>query len=227
MSFSISVKETDLMIHSRTDLRREATRIVDTYRHFIEAHILSDPAFATALSPLRLHSPAHEIIRKMCDESKKAGVGPMASVAGAIAEFTGKDLKAFSDEVIVENGGDIYIDVKGNLTIGIYAGNSPLSMKLGLKFTSIREPFSVCTSSGTVGHSLSMGTADAVCVVSESSLLADAAATSIGNHVKSDQDINAGIDFGKTIDGVKGIVIITGDKIGMWGEINIVKLKNT
>lgn len=227
ISFRVTVKETDLLIYSKTDLSKEATDIVLKYRRYVEAYIEMFPEFATTLVPWVEKNPAHEIIRRMSDAGEKAGVGPMAAIAGALAEYTGKELSLLSDEVIIENGGDTYINVKDSIVIGIYAGKSPLSMKIGLKFDGLQKPFSVCTSSGTIGHSLSLGNTDAVCVVSDSALIADAAATSIGNQVKSESDINAAVNFGKNIDGVNGIVIISGDKLGMWGKINIVKLKNT
>jgi hypothetical protein len=148
----------------------------------------------------------------------------MASVAGVIAENVGRELMPFSPEIIVENGGDIFLSVKNSLSMAIYAGDSPLSMKIGLRFTDPEKPFAVCTSSGSVGHSLSLGKSDAVCVVSDSAALADSAATSIGNLVKKPDDIKKAIDFGKTIDGVDGIVIIAKDKIGMWGKVDIIKL---
>ena len=227
VSFKVTVKETDLLIHAQKNLKKEATEIVLKYRGYIEAYIQIFPEFANTLVPWANNHPAHEIIRKMSDAGKKAGVGPMASIAGAIAEYTGRDLLLLSDEVIIENGGDTFIHVKNSITIGIYAGSSPLSMKIGLKFNALEKPFSVCTSSGTIGHSLSLGKSDAVCVISDSALIADAAATSIGNRVKSNQDISTAIDFGKNIEEVNGIVVVSGDKLGMWGDINIVKLKNT
>ncbi len=227
VSFKVTVKETDLLIHAKTDLSKEAIDIVLKYRKYIEAYIEKFPEFATTLVPWVEKNPTHEIIREMSDAGNKAGVGPMATIAGAIAEYTGKELSLLSDEVIIENGGDTYINVKDSIVIGIYAGDSPLSMKIGLKFDHLGKPFSVCTSSGTIGHSLSFGNTDAVCVVSDSALIADAAATSIGNHAKSENDINNAVNFGKNIPGVNGIAIISGEKLGMWGQIKIVKLKNT
>lgn len=227
VSFRVTVKETDLLIHADKNLKKEATGIVLKYRRYIESYIDMFPEFATTLLPWKNDYPAHEIIRKMSDAGIKAGVGPMAAIAGAISEYTGRELMRFSDEVIIENGGDTFINVDDSVTIGIYAGASPLSMKIGLKFDAPSGPFSVCTSSGTIGHSLSLGNSDAVCVVSDSALIADAAATATGNHVKSSRDINSAIGFGKEINGVNGIVIVSGDKLGMWGNINIVKLKNT
>lgn len=225
--FNITVRETNLLIHADRDLTEEAMKAVLKYRGFLEAFIQTCPEFATTLAPWETPIPAHEMIRRMCSESAVAGVGPMASVAGAVAEYTGKALREFSKNIIVENGGDIYLDISGEMTVGIFAGTSPLSMKIGLQFQDIRAPFSICTSSGTIGHSLSMGESDAVCVVADSAILADAAATAIGNHVKAGSDLNTAVDFGKNITGVKGIVIIVGSKIGMWGDINIVRLKNT
>ena len=111
------------------------------------------------------------------------------------------------------------------LLFGIFAGESPLSMKMGVCIDTKNQPLAVCTSSGTIGHSLSMGKADAVCVISRSCSLADAAATSIGNQIKTKADINKSIDFGKKIDGIIGIVVIMDDKIGLWGDIEVIPLK--
>ena len=145
----------------------------------------------------------------------------MASVAGAIAEFVGNDLLDFSPEIIVENGGDIYLKSLKKRLIGIYAGESPLSGKVELEIDGQDTPLGVCTSSGTVGHSLSYGKADAVVVLSKSAALADAAATAIGNLIVQPEDIQSGIDFAKRVEGLKGLLIIKDDKVGFWGEIKI------
>ena len=145
----------------------------------------------------------------------------MASVAGAIAEFVGTDLASGSAEIIVENGGDIYLKSQKKRLIGIYAGKSSLSNKIGLEINASDTPLGICTSSGTVGHSLSYGKADAVTVVSKSTPLADAAATAIGNIIKQPSDIPKGIEMAKRTDGLKGVVIITGDILGLWGEIKL------
>ncbi|GAI31340.1 unnamed protein product [marine sediment metagenome] len=149
------------------------------------------------------------------------GIGPMASVAGAIAEFVGSQLLDSSPEIIVENGGDIYLKSFGERLIGIYAGKSPLTGKIGLEINGQDTPMGICTSSGTVGHSLSRGKADAVIVLSKSAALADAAATAIGNLIIQPDDIPSGIEFAQGIDGLKGVIIIQGDKMGLWGEVKI------
>jgi hypothetical protein len=127
-------------------------------------------------------------------------------------------------EVVVENGGDIFIKVLEPITVGIYAGSSPLSLKVGLKIRPCEGYTSVCTSSGTVGHSLSFGKADAVCVVSSSCSLADAVATATGNRVKSKKDISRGIEFAKEIPGVAGVVVILGGELGVWGDVELVSI---
>jgi len=145
----------------------------------------------------------------------------MASVAGAIAEFVGTELLAFTPEIIVENGGDIYLKSLGKKIIGIYAGESPLSGKIELEIDGADTPLGICTSSGTVGHSLSYGKADAVIVLSQSATLADAAATAIANLIKQPGDMPSGIERAKSIEGVSGVIIIQGDKTGLWGKVKI------
>ena len=130
-----------------------------------------------------------------------------------------------TDEIIVENGGDLFMKTNGPVTVGIYAGSSPLSFRVGLKIDAGSEPAAVCTSSGTVGHSLSMGSADAVCVKSGSCALADAAATSIGNRVQKTGDIERALEFGKHIQGVEGVIVIRKDAMGAWGNLEVVGLK--
>jgi hypothetical protein len=221
VAFNVTVKETDLYIRANKNLRSKALKLVLKYRGLIERYIERHPAFLSSLEPLLITSDAPLIVKAMLETTSKVGVGPMASVAGAIAEFVGTDLVTFSPEVIIENGGDIYLRSLSQRVVGIYAGKSPLTGKVGLKINGEATPLGVCTSSGTVGHSLSFGRADAVVVLSPSATLADAAATAIGNLIKQPDDIPRGIEFAQGIAGLKGLVIIMGEKIGIWGEINI------
>lgn len=223
--FRVVIKETDLFIHAEKSLKDIAQELTLRYRGYIEEYIKKHPEFAKTLKPWHINGPAPNIISDMAKAGEKAGVGPMASVAGAIAEHVGIGLLSNTNEVIVENGGDLFLKTYDPVTIGIFAGKSPLSMRLGLYIDSGIKPISVCTSSGSFGHSLSMGKADAVCVVSKSCAFADAAATSIGNRVRAKADIQKAIDFGKRMAGVKGLVIIMGDEIGLWGQVELVPLK--
>jgi len=224
ISFRVAVKETDLLVQAVDGLAEPTTELVLRYRREIESYIHRYPEFRKTLTPWRIRGPAPLIIRDMAAAGEAAGVGPMAAVAGAIGAHVGMDLLSYSSEVIVENGGDVFLKIKDPGTVAIYAGPSPLSLKIGLKVYPDDKPMGVCTSSGTVGHSLSFGKADAVCVVSPDCALADAAATAVCNQVKSGKDIQKGIDFGKRICGVNGLVVIIGDKIGMWGDMEIVPL---
>jgi len=221
VSFNVVVKETDLYIRARANLRRKALRLVKKYRDTLERYIERHREFLTSIQALSFNEDTPHIVRAMSESAQKAGVGPMASVAGAIAEFVGSELSAFSPEIIVENGGDIYLRSFKKRTIGIYAGGSPLTGKIGLDIDGADTPLGICTSSGTVGHSLSYGRADAVIALSRSASLADAAATAIGNLIKQPADISNGIELAKSIEGLKGVIIISGNSLGLWGEVKI------
>jgi ApbE superfamily uncharacterized protein (UPF0280 family) len=148
----------------------------------------------------------------------------MAAVAGAMAEFVGRELLPDSPEVIVENGGDIFLRSLREFKAGIFAGSSPLSLRIGLRVPPADQGLGVCTSSGTVGPSLSFGRADAVCVVAPSASLADAAATAVGNRVKSAQDLSTGLETAQAIAGLTGVVIIIGEKMGVWGKVELTEM---
>jgi len=223
-SFNVVVKETDLYIRASTNLKRKAHKLVVKYRDTLERYIERHPSFLTSLKPVSTGDDAPRIVKSMSAAAEKVGIGPMASVAGAIAEFVGNELLAFSPEIIVENGGDIYLKSLGKRIVGIYAGKSPLTGKIGLEINGQDTPLGICTSSGTVGHSLSYGKADAVIVLSKSATLADAAATAIGNLIVQPSDITNGIEFAKGIDGLVGVLIIKDDKVGLWGEVKICQL---
>lgn len=224
LKFNVMVKETDLQIQAKSDLYNEAKEAVIRYRSIIEQFISENPIFASTLSPFEFKGNAPPIINDMISSSLEAEVGPMACVAGTISEYVAGDLLKKSDQVVIENGGDVFMKIDTEVTIGIFAGASPLSMRIGIKLPASRDRVAVCTSSGTVGHSLSFGNSDAVCVVSKSGALADAAATAIGNRVKTADDIEQAIDWGKNRKNVNGIVIIKNEKAGLWGDIEIVKL---
>ncbi len=224
VSFNVVVKETDLYVRASRNLKRKTLKLVIKYRDTLERYIERHPSFLTSFEPIHTGDDAPRIVKLMSESAEKVGVGPMAAVAGAIAEFVGTELLPFSPEVIIENGGDIYLKSLGKRVIGIYAGKSPLTGKIGLEIAGEETPLGICTSSGTVGHSVSFGTADAVVVLSQSATLADAAATAIGNLIKQPGDIPGGIEFAKGIEGLKGLLIIKDDKVGLWGEVNICQM---
>jgi ApbE superfamily uncharacterized protein (UPF0280 family) len=222
--FDACVNETDLMIGAGRNLLNESLEYIKKYRGQIEAYIGLHPEFFTSLVPVEPLPRAPDIVKRMCDAAKAAGVGPMAAVAGAIGEMVGNELLRFTEEVIVENGGDIFIKTSSTRKIGIYAGKSPFSERLALEISPEETPLGVCTSSGTVGHSLSFGKADAVVIVSKDTFLADAAATAVCNIIKSPSDIPGALEFAASIKGVDGAVAIIGDKIGAWGSIKLTRM---
>jgi len=224
VSFELKVKQTDLCIRSRRNLKDKALDSVLKHRGSLEAYIGRHPIFLTTLDSYQAEAGAPAIVKEMARVSQLAGVGPMAAVAGAIAEAIGRDLLAFSPEIIVENGGDIFLKISRRRLVGIYAGQSSFTKKIALEIMPRETPLGICTSSGTVGHSLSLGNADAVIVLSPSAALADAAATALCNIVKTADDIPQAIEKAQGIEGLHGLVIIVGDKMGVWGKVRIVPL---
>jgi ApbE superfamily uncharacterized protein (UPF0280 family) len=222
--FEVAVKQTDLFIRSRRNLRNKTLDSVLKHRGSLEAYIEHYPLFLTTLDPYQAEAEAPAIVKEMARVSQLTGVGPMAAVAGAIAEAVGRDLLAFSPEVIVENGGDIFLKISKKRLVGIYAGQSAFTKKIALEIMPQETPLGICTSSGTVGHSLSLGGADAVIALASSAALADAAATALGNIVKEADDIPEAIDKAQSVEGLRSVVIIVGDKIGVWGKVRIVPL---
>ncbi|MGD1152551.1 MAG: UPF0280 family protein [Syntrophales bacterium] len=221
-SFHLCVRETDLIIYCDVDLAQKAIQSIYVYRGFIESYIKKHPDFLTSLAPIQDDDFAPPIIRDMLKASLAANVGPMASVAGAISEYVANELLKMSQNVIVENGGDIYLKTQEEVRVAVFAGNSPLTYKVGLLLKPEQMPLGVCTSSGTVGHSLSFGKADAVCVLSKSSTMSDAAATAIGNLVKSKGDIRTALEKGIKIEGVLGALIVIGEHFGVIGDIELI-----
>jgi len=222
VAFDVAVKETDLFILADSCLATLAESVIYEVRGPLEGYIAHHPEFLRSLVPLPDDRLAPPIVREMLAAGRTCGVGPMAAVAGAIAEAVGRALLEESREVVVENGGDCFLRVESPLQMGIFAGPSVLSERLALRIRPEQTPLGVCTSSGTVGPSLSFGRADAVTVISPSAAVADAAATRIGNQVKRPGDINRALAVAPEIEGILGAVIIMGDKVGAWGEVELV-----
>ena len=222
--FRAAVQETDLYILARTLLEQEAREAIIRLRGQLEAYIRDNPSFKISLVPLPADPRAPRIVKAMLAAAQKAGVGPMAGVAGAMAQSVGTALLAATPEVVVENGGDLFLRISTERKIGLFAGTSPLTMRVGVSVPPERTPLGICTSSGTVGHSKSFGRADAVCVISPSAALADAAATALGNMVQGKGDVEGALERGRTIPGVEGVVIIVGDTMGAWGGYELVEI---
>jgi len=228
-SFRVTVKETDLYISVDepsyvSQLEKKTENLVLALRYDLEEYIAADPVFKSTLKP---HAPAPGaplLARTMCDAARVAGVGPLAAVAGAFAEAVGRELLKTCKEVIVENGGDIFMAATHKRRVAVFAGKSPFTGRLAIEISPEKTPLGICTSSGTVGPSLSMGAADAVIIISASTPLADAAASAAGNVVKDKKEVKKGIEIARKIPGVLGAVAIKDDKMAAWGDVDIIPL---
>jgi len=223
-SFQVAVRETDLWVCAGRDLEKETRDLVFASRHQLETYIQSHPGFLHSLLPMKEDPYAPPLVREMIRATGKAGVGPMAAVAGAIAQQVGEGLLNLTDQVIVENGGDIFLKADRPLTVSIFAGTSPLSERFGILVPTRQMPLGVCASSGTIGHSLSQGIADAVCVLSSSTALADSAATALGNRIKKKRDLESAAGWADRIEGILGGVVIMGDAMATWGDIELAEV---
>jgi len=226
---TVQVQETDLSIHSTVAVADQARELIIAFRLQLETYINSHHQFLTSLTPLTMDPLAPPIIKEMMKASQLAGVGPMASVAGAMSEGIGKHLvDGGCSEIMIENGGDLYLQRQRDVTVAVYAGESPLSNKVAIKIEKNRFPCGVCTSSGAIGHSLSMGVADSVTVVAKSTPLADAAATRLGNEIRQAENMRghmeAALELARTIEGVDGALIICNEMMGAVGDVELVQL---
>ena len=229
VSTHVRIEETDLHILAEGDVTEEATSLILQYRTQLERYIVKNPQFCATLDPLPLDKSAPPFIRAMMDAGIQAGVGPMAAVAGVIAEYVGKGLlDSGIREIMVENGGDIFLQRENDCSVAIFAGQSPLSYKVGVRVASSQMPVGICTSSGTVGHSLSLGEADSVTVLSRSTALADAAATRLGNEVgragSGRNGLVKALDKAREFSGIDGVVVICGELMGASGNVELIEI---
>lgn len=227
-SYRSSYLETDLWVavdstHYRKSAERFTMDRILYYRSILEKHIASHPEFRDSLTPVVAPGGVHPLITEMCEAGLAAGTGPMSAVAGAVAEYICRDLLAEFEagEVIVENGGDIFMKLTEPVTVAVHAGDSPLSEKIALQVKPEETPLSLCCSSGTVGHSLSFGMADACMIACPSGAVADAFATAFCNRVRSVAMVQEVTEEALKHPRILSVVIIAGDRLGMGGQIEI------
>jgi ApbE superfamily uncharacterized protein (UPF0280 family) len=225
VTFEVVLRETDLQIAARSDLTAEAFALAEAARADIESFVSSHPRFVESFVPFEVPHNAPPIVRQMAHAASHAGVGPMAAVAGAIAEHVARGLAGLSDEGIVENGGDVFMISAADRTVALHAGASALSDRVGIVVPAKVMPVAVCTSSATVGPSVSLGSADAACVIARTGALADAVASALGNRVHSGEDVGRAIEAVRSIGGVLGLIVIAGDTLGAWGVARLVPLE--
>lgn len=217
--FEAAVGETDLWIgvdRYSGGMEQAVHDFVTSLRRELEEYISENPVFLTSLEPVTCPGAPESVSRMAC-AALLAGVGPMAAVAGAFAQMVGETLEERfrCREVVVENGGDIYLLNAFPVTVSVFAGGSPLSNRTGLEIPAGR--WGICTSSATVGHSLSFGKADAVTIVSDDAAVADAFATACCNRIRQASDLERTV--GAAVNGrVRTALAILGDRMAVAGE---------
>ncbi len=231
LSYEVVYKETYLLIKLEKNFKIRILKNLISLRKPIENYIKKNPEFLTSLKPIEPKKYAPEIIKKMCFVSQKTGVGPMSAVAGTIAEFLGYKIlnwiekENFKKFLIIENGGDIFAYIDEPINIAIYASEtSPFTGKLILKINLLNQPLGICTSSGTVGHSLSFGSSDAVIIISNSASFSDTLATATGNLVKTESDIKTAVEFAKSFNETIFVCIIKNKTISFWSKTDKIRV---
>lgn len=227
-SFSVTVKESDLWIGvDKASFRPEMAEFTKGFmtilRQEMETYLAIDPEYAMTLRPYTPKTSAPRILQEMAIAAQQAGIGPMSAVAGAIAQRVGQAIQSrfAANEVIVENGGDIYTSLRSGIDIAVFAGQSPLSQKVGIQIPAGVYPLGICTSSGTVGPSLSFGKADAMMIACKDCALADAYATAFANKIQTTADIAPCLEEIKKEKDILSAICIKDDQIGIFGSFKL------
>ena len=204
----------------RSDRFDQAVAAIREQRALLETYIERHPGFAKSLIPVGLLPDAPDIACRMAQAASQTGVGPMAAVAGTIAQLAAEAaLAAGASEAIVENGGDLYVAAARETRVALHAGDSPIGDSLAFAIPPERLPLAICSSSSRMGHSLSLGDCDLATVVAPNASLADAAATLAANLVKTADDIDPTLARIQAIPGIAGVLLIKGERIGLAGDL--------
>ncbi|HDR05432.1 MAG TPA: UPF0280 family protein [Candidatus Marinimicrobia bacterium] len=223
--FSVNVEESDLLIGvTPSSFSPEMLRFCEEYLRLLRSELITViqeyPNFLANLTPGEFLNVQSELASEMIAASERCGVGPMAAVAGAIAQSLGRQIiRYFSpEELFLENGGDIFLTAKEDITVTVGAGESLLSAKLGFRIDADSTPLGICSSSGRIGPSLSFGQSDATTVICKNAAYADAWATALGNLIGCEEDIEQVLEMSKLKPEIEAALIILGDKIGLVGK---------
>jgi len=218
----VSYRESDLFISSDKKLDKQFVYdILKKYYTEVENYITKNPKFLTSLSPLPFDKEAPEIVKEMFSVSTKTNIGPFSSVAGAIAKYVGKELLNYTDELIIENGGDIFLKINEDKKVGVYLGERFKDNLLILKIKKRCQPFGIASSSAYIGESLNFGKTDLLTVVAEDSIIADGFATALSNLIKEKEDIEKVIKIAKKNSYIFSLVIAFKNNLYFWGDIEV------
>ncbi|SNS07011.1 hypothetical protein SAMN04488503_2561 [Humidesulfovibrio mexicanus] len=223
--FQVVLEQTDLMVTAETDLSGPMLDMARVLRGELKNYMLTHPGFRESLVPFPVQDDAPEIVREMARASALANVGPMAAVAGTIAQLLAERFAPLSPNLIVENGGDIFMRSTRKRTVALL-GDPQSGARLGLALSPRDFPVSLCASSATIGHSLSLGKGELVVVRSRSAALADAAATALANLIDTADDLDLLLARARKMGslGVEGVFAQAGGRLGVWGKMELVAL---
>lgn len=221
--FAVKIGQSDLLILCDADLEQRAVGALGEVRGEIERQIARDPDFGVSLEPVDVSGSATPVVSRMARAGRAWSVGPMAAVAGAVAEAVGRSLLEECETAIVENGGDVFVRSSEPVTLALYAGErSPFCDRLAFRVDAA-EGVGVCTSSGVVGPSLSFGRADAVVAIAGDAAFADAAATAIANRIQGPEDVEGVVQQEAQRGVLRGLIACCGDRLGLWGDIELLR----
>jgi len=225
-AFQVVVAQTDLLVVAERPLGQEIADFVSALRAELMTYILLNPAFRDSLAPVCVPENAPPIARDMAEAGARFGVGPMAAVAGAVSQAVADHFAPASPNLLIENGGDVYLRSTVERTVALLA--RPVDgARLALRFNPKKLPAAVCASSAKVGPSLSFGQADMVTVVADRGAVADAAATALGNLLVSRADLEGVLAAaeGMARQGVRGAFVQIGEMVGLVGDLELVALE--
>jgi uncharacterized protein len=217
---SFQIDETiGVIISDNQDYIQLGLESLRRHRKDLKDYIKENPSFEHSYDPVKV-GEVPDVVKRMSEASIQSGVGPMAAVAGVIADLAAEEMVESGAKVaVIENGGEIIAFSDRVLSVAVGAGTNPLSNKVG--FLLEKFPVGVATSSGRHSHAFSMGDADTVTIFAENAGLADAAATASANVVLGEpgKDVKAGVDTGMEIEGVFGVLAIRDELVSIGGEI--------
>ncbi|MGE4263015.1 MAG: UPF0280 family protein [Desulfovibrio sp.] len=224
--FQVVLEQTDLFVTAQCDLRDPMLDLVRGLRGELKNYILMAPGFRESLVPVEVPDSAPAIAREMARAASLVNVGPMAAVAGTFAQFVADRFAPVSPNLIVENGGDIYLHSTRERVVALL-GDPVSGARLGLKLSRRDFPLSLCASSASIGHSLSLGKGELVVVRAKSGAFADAAATALANLVDTADDLDLVLARAKKMAplGLEGVFVQAGGALGVWGKMELVALE--
>jgi len=210
----------EAVLHICCDAFDAVTAEIVRQRKILEAYIARHPAFGTSFEPIDLLPAAPEVARRMARAARLVGVGPMAAVAGTMAQLAAEaGLNCGAAEAIVDNGGDIYLRASSPAIIALHTGTKGLADRLAFSLQPADTPVAICSSSGKMGHSTSLGQCDLATVVARDASLADAAATRAANLVRTVDDVDSALESIMEIEGIDGLMIVKDDRVGLAGHL--------